>query len=109
MQAEGLNPAAGQRTVAGQRVEQGQRVWPYVVVAMKVVTEDVCLDVGRGGRAPSRGGREQMLGRGGGRQNWFMAKECSHQYVLGGRRDGHDGQIFLPFLGLRGFYNRIIK
>jgi len=109
VQAAGLNPAAGQRTVAGQRVEQGQRVWPYVVVAMKVVTEDVCLAVGRGGRAPSRGGREQMLDHGGGRQNWFMAKECSHQDVLGGRRGDHDGQILLPFLDLRGFYNRIIK
>ena len=82
--------------MAGQRVGQGRRVWSCVGVAMNVVAEDVCLAVGRGGRAPSRGGREQMLGHGGGRQNWAVAKEYGHQNVLGGRRDDHGGQSLLP-------------
>ena len=95
--------------MAGQRVGQGRRLWSYVGISMNVVAEDVCLAVSCGGRAPSRDGREQMLGHGGGRQNWAVAKECGHQDVLGGRRNDHDGQILFPFLDLRGFYNRIIK
>ena len=75
---------------------------------MHVVAKDVCLAVGRGGRAPSRVGGRQMVGHGGGRQNWAVAEECDHPDALGGHHDSHDGQLLLLFLDLRGYYKRII-